>query len=278
MIGKPLTDFDPKTVEGARQTMQELWQGKPVQIELHEKVTGENDAQWVAASKNTAAHAAINKKTGKVEAVNIMYAWDELDESLEAVATLKANVTQAMQTLDPKGDFKVEGISRSNEIHRGMDSWMFYDGVENALRGGVDAATGQVRGVTAEYPIGQVDASYVKHAQAALKELSGGATDALDSMVSLGLDGTTGRKSWSFGDVERTYHVEIDDATNRLVSVGNYNKYKGYNTEEELRAAFAAPYYTTKAALAAAGPLVQKYFQPRSCCLEALLRQGSSRR
>lgn len=38
--------------------------------------------------------------------------------------------------------------------------------------------TGQVRGVTAEYPIGQVDASYVKRARAALKELLGGAMDA----------------------------------------------------------------------------------------------------
>ncbi|WP_025848527.1 hypothetical protein [Paenibacillus ehimensis] len=57
-----------------------------------------------------------------------MHSWDELDESLEAVATLEANVTQAVQMLDPKGKFKVEGISRSREIHRGMDSWMFYAG------------------------------------------------------------------------------------------------------------------------------------------------------
>lgn len=52
------------------------------------------------------------------------------------MAALEANVTQAVQMLDPKGKFKVEGISRSREIHRGMDSWMFYAGGVNALRGG----------------------------------------------------------------------------------------------------------------------------------------------
>ncbi|KEQ23198.1 hypothetical protein [Paenibacillus tyrfis] len=53
LIGKSLTELDRKTVEGARQAMQELWQGKPVHIELEDKVMGENDVQFVIASNRT---------------------------------------------------------------------------------------------------------------------------------------------------------------------------------------------------------------------------------
>ncbi|MBH5316386.1 hypothetical protein I6N90_01025 [Paenibacillus sp. GSMTC-2017] len=253
-----LADLDPAIVDDVRQTMQQLWQGQSLQIELDD-IKGGNDTEWSISAKNVSASAIVNKQTGKVVRVMIHYDWDTFDDSLKEIKTLKANITATIRQLVPKGKLQADRIMRWKDFNTGEDRWTFFSNEDNNLQGNMDAANGQLIGAHMNYTLKQIDADSIKIVQDMMKKLTPGATNKLAPNVEVNITGTPGKKELYFTDVKGNHVVVLDDAK-RVTEVRNYTNYKGYVTDKELRAAFAKPYYTKKTALAAASPLAKQYF------------------
>ncbi|MET3292963.1 UNVERIFIED_CONTAM: hypothetical protein ABID98_005660 [Brevibacillus sp. OAP136] len=244
-----LAELDQKALEAARQEMQKLAEGAPIELD---QIIGENPECWVISAKNGRGEVLVQKQGGAVVSVHVKFGFKEVSTALQNA------VNNTLKSLDAKLANPIDRVERIKSSKENV--WHFRGERAEVV---IEAASGQVDYASIRYRQEQIAPKIVTTAKQSLIQLSGSQTTALEPSATLlkhpqrNLD-----RVWSFQDKTGKFSVMIGANTGTLVGVSNYSavENKNYVAQEDIPKVFAKPMYTKGKAIAVINPMMKKIF------------------
>lgn len=243
-----VSELDPAIVTKAKQAINELIPSQPVEIVGAYHWWNDNDVEegaWLVYAADE-SRARIDKETGEILNVIRYLPYEKADAKIRAVAE------QAIKELDPQLEHPFKRLERyqSVDVNR-------FDLSGNRAKVAIHPFTEQVIEASISYTDEQIESKAREAAEYAYSIM----TDGQQLRLADGkLIKTPEEHIWKLESRAGSFRFQVGAKTNTLWSVSEQSKDDSPRDDTALKQAYAKPYYTREAAIAAVQPVVQNLF------------------